>query len=148
MLDLLHFQIFFYNTLLGYATTFPNTWRLRYQFTIKSQMTLVLGVLIWSSILFLLGRETPTGVMRKIMGGWSRIWSSILLIWSSVRVKRRHAILLELEKFKNYVVVNEPLVRLKVSQQEDLDEIEYLTKRRHASLRRAGDKSRIMKKLM
>lgn len=65
-----------------------------------------------------------------------------------VRVKHRHAILMELEKFGNYAVVNEPLVRLKVSQQEDLEEIEYLSKRRQASLRRAGDKSRIMKKLM
>ena len=65
-----------------------------------------------------------------------------------VRVKHRHAILLELEKFGNYAVLNEPLVRLKVSQQEDLEEIEYLIKRRQASLRRAGDKSRIMKKLM
>ena len=65
-----------------------------------------------------------------------------------VRVKHMHAILLELENFGNYAVVKEPLVRLKVSQQEDLEEIEYLIKRRQASLRRAGDKSRIMKKLM
>ena len=64
------------------------------------------------------------------------------------RVAHRHAFLLELEKFGTYEVMKEPLVRLKVSQQEDLEEIEFLTKRRQASLRRAGEKSRIMKKLI
>ncbi|PWA79936.1 hypothetical protein CTI12_AA204320 [Artemisia annua] len=64
-----------------------------------------------------------------------------------VRVEHRHAILLELEKFGSYQIMNEPLDRFKLAQQEDLDEIAFLTKRRQASLRRATDKSRIIKNL-
>ena len=64
-----------------------------------------------------------------------------------VRVEHRHAILLELENFGAYKMMNEPLDRLKLAQQEDLDEIAFLTKRRQASLRRATDKSRIIKNL-
>ncbi|PWA61701.1 hypothetical protein CTI12_AA287720 [Artemisia annua] len=64
-----------------------------------------------------------------------------------VRVEYRHAILLELEKFGSYQIMNEPLHRLKLAQQEDLDEIALLTKRRQASLRHAPDKSRIIKNL-
>ncbi|PWA76191.1 hypothetical protein CTI12_AA236200 [Artemisia annua] len=64
-----------------------------------------------------------------------------------VHVEHRHAILLELEKFGSYQIMNEPLDRLKLAQQENLDEIAFLTKRRQASLRRATDKSRIIKNL-
>ncbi|PWA43092.1 hypothetical protein CTI12_AA538360 [Artemisia annua] len=64
-----------------------------------------------------------------------------------VRVEYRHAISLELEKFGSYQIMNEPLHRLKLAQHEDLDEIALLTKRRQASLRRATDKSRIIKNL-
>ena len=64
-----------------------------------------------------------------------------------VRVEHRHAILLELEKFGAYKMMNEPLDHLKLAQQEDLEEIAFLTKMRQASLRRATDKSRIIKNL-
>ena len=65
-----------------------------------------------------------------------------------VRVEHRHAILLELEKFGAYPIMNEPLDRLRLAQQEDLDDIAFLTKRRQLSFHRAADKSRIIKNLM
>ncbi|PWA74428.1 hypothetical protein CTI12_AA128770 [Artemisia annua] len=65
-----------------------------------------------------------------------------------VRVEHRHAILLELEKFGSYQTINEALHCLKLAQQEDLDEIALLTKRRQACLCRATEKSRTINKLM
>ena len=63
------------------------------------------------------------------------------------RVQHRRAIMMELQQFGYHRAINEPLKALLLAEREDLDEIDLLIERRKASVRRATEKSKIMKML-
>ena len=64
------------------------------------------------------------------------------------RVERRDAIIKELGQFGNRLVLKEPLERLKVAQQEDMEDIDLLVSMRRASGRRSLENIRMLKKIM
>lgn len=64
-----------------------------------------------------------------------------------IRVQHRHAIILELQSLGYHWSFFEPLESLMLAEKDDLDEINFMIERRKTSIRRAAEKSMIMKKL-
>ena len=71
----------------------------------------------------------------------------LMILEIQSRVHHRRAIIRELEIFGCHRAVIQPLKSLKLAEQDDLDEIDFLIERRKASLIRADKKSRILKML-
>ena len=64
-----------------------------------------------------------------------------------VRVEERHGIIDEMKKFVGGHVLDEALVDLKVSEDEDFAEVARLMQMRNAARVKVGEKSNIIKKL-
>ncbi|PWA67942.1 hypothetical protein CTI12_AA313460 [Artemisia annua] len=64
-----------------------------------------------------------------------------------VRVEERHGIMLELKKIVSENVLEEALADLKAAEESDFAEIGRLMQMAHGASARAGEKSKIMKKL-
>ncbi|PWA92975.1 hypothetical protein CTI12_AA077150 [Artemisia annua] len=64
-----------------------------------------------------------------------------------VRVEERHSVVLELKKFVGGYVLDEALDDLKAAEEEDYAEVARLMQMVHAARVRAGEKSKLMKKI-
>ncbi|PWA69249.1 hypothetical protein CTI12_AA299700 [Artemisia annua] len=64
-----------------------------------------------------------------------------------VRVEERHGVIGEMKKFVGGHVLDEALVDLKVSEEEDFAEVARLMQMRHVARVKVGEKSNIIKKL-
>ncbi|PWA71115.1 hypothetical protein CTI12_AA283620 [Artemisia annua] len=83
---------------------------------------------------------------KKAYVGHEKIYNEII-DEIFVRVEERHAIIAELKKFLGGHVSDEALEDLKAAEQEDFAEIGRLMQMGHAASVRAGEKSKIIKKL-